>query len=38
VNWTKVDEDRKFGGIRLEDDIVVTDIGHVNLTRNAFAA
>jgi Xaa-Pro dipeptidase len=37
VNWTKVDEFRKFGGIRIEDDIVVTDKGHVNLTREAFA-
>jgi len=38
MNWTKVDEFRKFGGIRIEDDIVVTDKGHVNLTRNAFAS
>ena len=37
VNWTKVDELRKFGGIRIEDDIVVTNEGHVNLTRQAFA-
>jgi Xaa-Pro dipeptidase len=37
VNWTKVDEFRKFGGIRIEDDIVVTDSGHINLTRDAFA-
>jgi Xaa-Pro dipeptidase len=38
VNWKKVDEFRKFGGIRIEDDIVVTDNGHDNLTREAFAA
>lgn len=37
VNWTKVDDFRKFGGIRIEDDIVVTDDGHVNMTRDAFA-
>jgi Xaa-Pro dipeptidase len=36
VNWSKVDEFRKFGGIRIEDDLVVTETGHVNLTRDAF--
>ena len=36
VNWTKVDAFRKFGGIRIEDDIVVTADGHVNMTRDAF--
>ena len=33
VDWTKVDEFRKFGGIRIEDDIVVTETGNENLTR-----
>ena len=37
VNWEKVDQFRKFGGIRIEDDIAVTDNGHENLTRDAFA-
>ena len=36
VNWTKVDAFRKFGGIRIEDDVVVTSDGHVNMTRDAF--
>lgn len=36
VNWKKVDEFRKYGGIRIEDDIVVTDNGYENLTRQAF--
>jgi Xaa-Pro dipeptidase len=37
VNWPKVDAFRKFGGIRVEDDVVVTANGHENLTRAAFA-
>jgi Xaa-Pro dipeptidase len=37
VDWTKVDAFRKFGGIRIEDDIVVTETGNENLTRQAFA-
>jgi Xaa-Pro dipeptidase len=37
VNWKKVDAFRKYGGIRIEDDLVVTDNGHENLTRQAFA-
>jgi len=38
INWARVDAFRKFGGIRVEDDLVVTANGHENLTRDAFAA
>jgi Xaa-Pro dipeptidase len=37
VNWARVDSFRKFGGIRVEDNIAVTAAGYENLTRNAFA-
>lgn len=38
INWTKVDTFRRYGGIRIEDDIVVTEGAPENLTREAFAA
>ncbi|MGA7539765.1 MAG: Xaa-Pro dipeptidase, partial [Steroidobacteraceae bacterium] len=38
INWRRVDFFRKFGGIRIEDDLAVTVSGHENLTRDAFRA
>jgi Xaa-Pro dipeptidase len=37
LNWKLVDTLRACGGIRIEDDVVVTAAGHENLTRTAFA-
>ena len=37
VNWSKVEAFKKFGGIRIEDDIVLGRQGVNNLTRKAFA-
>jgi Xaa-Pro dipeptidase len=37
VNWTLVETLRSCGGIRIEDNVVVTPSGHDNLTRSAFA-
>jgi Xaa-Pro dipeptidase len=37
VQWAKVDAFRRFGGIRIEDDILVTETGNENMTRDAFA-
>jgi Xaa-Pro dipeptidase len=38
VDWRKVEALTPFGGIRIEDDVLVTDSGHRNLTREAYAA
>jgi Xaa-Pro dipeptidase len=38
INWTRVEQLRPFGGIRVEDDLAVTAAGCENLTRDAFSA
>ena len=38
MNWDRVAEFSPFGGIRVEDDIVITDGEPLNLSREAFAA
>jgi Xaa-Pro dipeptidase len=37
IDWAKVDAFRKYGGIRIEDDVVCTSGEPENLTRDAFA-
>jgi Xaa-Pro dipeptidase len=36
INWRRVDQLKSFGGVRIEDDVVVEPTGHRNLTREAF--
>ena len=38
VNWDKIESFKPYGGVRIEDDIVVQQDGVLNLTRDAFAA
>jgi len=38
VDWTRVDAFRRYGGIRIEDDVACTADDPENLTRDAFAA
>lgn len=38
INWTRVEQFKPFGGIRIEDNLAVTATGCENLTRDAFAA
>ena len=37
-NWELIDQLRSCGGIRIEDNILITESGFENLTRPAFAA
>lgn len=38
VDWSRIDTLRRYGGIRIEDDVVCTGDAPENLTRDAFAA
>ena len=38
VNWNRVEDLRRFGGVRIEDNLAATASGCENLTRDAFAA
>jgi len=38
INWSRVADLKRFGGIRIEDDLAVTRSGCENLTRNGFEA
>lgn len=38
INWAKVESFLKYGGIRIEDNILITKTGTENFTRDAFKA
>ncbi|MEO7934772.1 MAG: Xaa-Pro dipeptidase [Dokdonella sp.] len=38
IHWERIDAFRKYGGIRIEDDVACSTGEPENLTRNAFAA
>jgi Xaa-Pro dipeptidase len=38
INWPRVESLKRFGGIRVEDDVAITATGCENLTRDAFRA
>lgn len=37
-NWQRIAELRPYGGVRIEDSVVVTADGYENITRDAFAS
>jgi Xaa-Pro dipeptidase len=37
INWSKIEALSPYGGIRIEDNVVVTETGCDNLTQRAFA-
>jgi len=37
IDWQRIESLRPYGGIRIEDDLLVTASGCENLTRDAFA-
>jgi Xaa-Pro dipeptidase len=37
INWDRIEQFRRFGGIRIEDNLAITASGCENLTRDAFA-
>ncbi|QGX40183.1 Xaa-Pro dipeptidase [Permianibacter aggregans] len=38
INWQNVEQFKPFGGVRIEDNVLVTKDGHRNLSREAFDA
>ena len=38
IEWKRVEQLKKFGGVRIEDDVVARAGGHENLTRPAFTS
>lgn len=36
LNWDRIDQFKKYGGVRIEDNVLVSSTGVENLTRSAF--